>query len=128
MGRLRIELTSSGDIELMGDISAPLSFTIADIRNPESRNGSFSKTIKIPGSKNNNKLFKNIFSIDMADCSFDPRKKAKATLYIDDIPQLKGNLQLLNITKDDQNKIAYEVALFGKTSNIFTIANVSILQ
>lgn len=117
--RTRIELGTSGDIELFEDISTPLNFTIADIRTPETRQGSYSKTISIPGSKQNNKLLGHIFDINIGDCTFNPKIKTPARLYINDIPQLTGYMQLLKIKKLDNYKIEYEVAIFGKSSNIF---------
>lgn len=117
--RTRIELGSSGDIELFEDISTPLTFSIADIRTPETRQGSFSKTITIPGSKQNNKLLGHIFDINVGDCTFNPKIKTPARLFINDVPQLSGFMQLLKIKKLDNYKIEYEVALFGKNSNIF---------
>lgn len=117
--RTRIELGSSGDIELFEDISTPLTFSIADIRTPETRQGSFSKTISIAGSKQNNKLLGHIFDINVGDCTFNPKIKTPARLFINDVPQLSGFMQLLKIKKLDNYKIEYEVALFGKNSNIF---------
>lgn len=117
--RTRIEIGSSGDIELKGEVSTPLTFSIADIRTPEKRNGSFSKTITIPGTKTNNKLLGNIFDINIDECLFNPKIKTPARLYINDVPQLSGFMQLLKIKKDDNYKIEYEVAIFGKNSNIF---------
>jgi hypothetical protein len=117
--RTRIELGSSGDIELFEAISTPLTFSIADIRTPETRQGAFSKTITIPGSKQNNKLLGHIFDINVGDCTFNPKLKTPARLFINDVPQLSGFMQLLKIKKLDNYKIEYEVALFGKNSNIF---------
>ena len=47
-------------VELMEDVSIPITFNIADIVDFTKKNASFSKTIVIPGSKENNKLFKHI--------------------------------------------------------------------
>ena len=38
-----------------------LTFTIADIRNITARKGSFSKTFKIPATKNNNQIYKSVY-------------------------------------------------------------------
>lgn len=117
--RTRIEVGTSGDIDLYDNISTPLTFSIADIRSPEKRNGSFSKTITIPGTKRNNIILGHIFDINIGDCMFNPKIKTPARLYINDVPQLTGYMQLLKIKKDDNYKLEYEVALFGKNSNIF---------
>mgnify|MGYP003656767314 CR=1 FL=1 len=116
--RTRIDLISSGTIELSDDVIYSLNYSIADIRQPENRDGSYSKTIKIPGSKNNDNLFKYIFEIDI-DCNFDPNIKAECIIYIDGMPQLKGFLQMLRIYRNDENRIEYDVTIKGQVANIF---------
>lgn len=121
-----IVLGSSGTVDLTEDISMPLTFSVADIREPEKRNASYSKTISIPGSKNNDKLFGHIFEIDI-DGSFNPNIKTPATIYIDEIEQITGFLRLLKINRNDKNKIMYEVAIIGDVGNMFTTLADSLL-
>jgi len=117
--RTRIDLISSGTIDLSDDVIYSLNYSIADIRQPENRDASYSKTIKIPGSKNNDNLFKYIFEIDI-DCNFNPNIKAECIIYIDELPQLRGYLQMLRIYRNDENSIEYEVTIRGQVANIFT--------
>lgn len=117
--RTRIELGSSGSIDLMDSVPYSLNFAIADIRTPDKRDASYSKTIKIPGSKNNDMLFAHIFEIDI-DCNFNPNIKTPAIIYIDEVSQLKGFLQLLKIYTTDDNKKEYEVTIKGQIGNVFT--------
>lgn len=117
--RTRIELGSSGSIDLLDDIPYSLNFAIADIRTPDKRDASYSKTIKIPGSKQNDQLFAHIFEIDI-DCNFNPNIKTPCILYIDEIQQLKGYLQLLKIYETNEYKREYEVTIKGQVGNIFT--------
>lgn len=119
MGRTRLELGTSGSIDLMDNIPYSLNYAIADIRNPESRNSSYSKTIKIPGSKANNIIFAHIFEINIQS-NFNPNLKTPCKLYVDELLQMQGFLQLLKINKTDDNQIEYEVALKGNVGNIFT--------
>lgn len=118
MGRTRIELLTSGDIDMFDDVSIPLTFAVADVRQPDKRNSHFSKTIKIPGTKGNNKRFGHIFNINAVG-GFNPNLKAGCTLYIDDVPQLYGYLQLLSINIDDKGDIIYSCCIIGNVSNIF---------
>ena len=119
MSRTKIFLPSSGSIDMYDDVSTPLNFSIADIRFPEKRNSNYSKTIKIPGTKNNNLLFGNIFEVNITDGSFNPNAKVKAILTIDDENQINGYLQMLSITINDDSKIEYEVMILGNVGNIF---------
>ena len=125
MGRTRIELFTSGDIELYDDVACPISFAIADIRMPDKRDASFSKTIKVPGTKGNNIRFGHIFDINIGDGTFNPNIKAPCTIYIDDISQLTGNLQILSIDIDDDKKIEYNVSIKGKTATLFDLLGAS---
>ena len=62
-------------IDLYENFPYSLNYNIADIREPEKRNTSYSKTIKIPGTKANNIVFDNIFEIDN-EGSFNPDRKS----------------------------------------------------
>lgn len=117
--RTRIELGSSGSIDLMDDVPYSLNFAVADIRTPDKRDASYSKTIRIPGSKQNDQLFAHIFEIDI-DCNFNPNIKTPCILYIDEIQQLKGFLQLLKIYETNEYKREYEVTIKGQVGNVFT--------
>ena len=57
--------TLSFSLDIYQDFPYSLNFSIADVRNADKRNSSFSKTIKLPGTKNNNKIFDHIFEIDL---------------------------------------------------------------
>jgi hypothetical protein len=119
MSRTKIFLPSSGSIDMYDDVSTPLNFSIADIRFPDKRNSNYSKTIKIPGTKNNNLLFGNIFDVNVTDGSFNPNAKVKGILTIDDENQINGYIQMLSITINDDSKIEYEVMILGNVGNIF---------
>lgn len=127
MGRTRIELLSSGDIDMYNDVASPLNYAIADIRTPDKRDASFSKTIKVPGTKGNNIRFGHIFDINIGNGTFNPNIKAPATIYIDDIAVLSGFLQVLSIDIDDEKKIEYNVSIKGKTATLFDTLGASYL-
>lgn len=109
-------------LDLYNDFPYSLNYSIADIRNPESRNSNYSKTIKLPGTKANNIIFDNIFEIDLQG-SFNPNIRAFISVYSNYIPVFIGNLQLLKINRD-KDKIEYEVSIFGQIGSLFqTIAD-----
>lgn len=105
------------EVDLYDDIPFTLTYNIADIRNPDKRNGSFSKTIRIPGSDLNNAILGNIFEIDI-DGSYNPNIKALAYIDIDTIEQFRGVMQLLQINRT-RDFIEYEIAIFGSIGTLF---------
>lgn len=106
----------------------PLTFNIADIRDPSKRNASYSKTLSIPGTKTNNQLFSFIFEINKEvyttdeavnfSPDFNPNLKAVCLVYIDSILQMKGYIQLVNVLRTE-NSISYECVLYSEVNNIF---------
>jgi hypothetical protein len=121
-------LINNTRIDLTENLPISLNFSIADIKEPEKRNTSYSKTINIPGSKTNNILFSHIFKVE-ADINntsttnfnpdFNPNLKAQCFVYQKRTLVFKGYARLLRITILDKYRINYEVSLFGDTANMF---------
>jgi len=116
------------EIDLKDDVSIPINFDIADIREPQKKGTTWSKTVILPGSSFNNNLFSNIWNVNaVVDSSgttnfnpnFNPNLKAKAEIYYNNALQMSGICQLLNVNVTDKYEITYEVAFFGELQNIY---------
>jgi len=116
------------EIDLKDDVSIPINFDIADIREPQKKGTTWSKTVILPGSSFNNNLFSNIWNVNaVVDSSgttnfnpnFNPNLKAKAEIYYNNALQMSGICQLLNVNVTDKYEISYEVAFFGELQNIY---------
>ena len=116
-------------VDITEQISIPLNKEIADIRTPEARSTSFTKTVTIAGTKNNDKLFTFIFDVGLGIQNtsatvnyfpdFNPNLKASCTIYVDGILQVRGFVRLLQVNILRENKIEYEVAIYGELGNLF---------
>lgn len=105
------------------DISAEFTYAVDDIRDFGSRNTSFSKTIVIPGSVTNNKLFGHVFEFGSSNFynsananvgyNYNASKSAKCVILVDKIQVFKGVLRLLEIIVDNGG-VEYECAVFGE--------------
>lgn len=106
--------------------SALLTFAIDDIKDFSARNTTFSKTIVLPGTANNNKLFGNIFQVtiqnpydsteDNVNSNFNPSVSADCLIFQDRLQVFKGTIRLLEIVID--NGVEYEVAVFGELGGL----------
>ena len=115
------------ELDTFGDIDVDFSFSVSDISDIEKRNTSFSKTILLPNSANNQKLFGNIFNISATNdyypndlnvlVNFNPAKVAAAHIYLDGIKIFDGVLRLIKIN-DKNGDITYETNVFGKLNDI----------
>lgn len=104
------------EVDLSDNVPFPITFNIADVREINNRNGAYSKTISIPGTKTNNDIFKYIFDIQGVD-NYDTRIKVKCSLVIDTIPTLEGYIQLNSIKAQDNRYWTYECTIFGENAN-----------
>ena len=123
--RARLEVVGVGDLDLNGDVSLQTTYAIADIANPDKRKAAFSKSILLPGTKNNNNIFGQIFEVDIYS-DFNPNLKTDIILYVDDLENLRGVLRLVDIMRID-GKITYNVTIIGGVGNIYSTLGDSFL-
>jgi hypothetical protein len=105
--------------------STLISYSINDIKDFSASSTAVSKTVIMPGTNINNKLFGSIFNVSVSN-PYDPSEKniginfnaaisAQVIVFQDNFQVLKGTMQLLEITIDN-GFIEYEVAFFGELS------------
>lgn len=127
---MRTELYVNGTrLDLQTEVSTAITYAIADIKNPDKRVGSYSKTVVLPGTKVVNDLFGHIFEVNLEiqnssttnfNPDFNPNLKADFVVYCDTIEQFRGYMRLRKVTRERVNldKITYEVELYGELANI----------
>jgi hypothetical protein len=103
-------------------------FGIADIRHPDKRTTSYTKTIVCPSTPRNDELFGHIYDVNMTnlndptavniEVNFNPNKKATAIVMADGITVMKGSLQLRKVVQV-RSAYRYEVVFIGELVNIF---------
>lgn len=101
------------------ELPVSLNFVLADIREPDKRNSSFTKTLVLNATNKINKLFENIFEVNVVTQTFNPNKKELAYYYIDGIEQFRGNLQLLKISLSPDGNIQYNCNIIGGSGSLF---------
>jgi len=118
---------NANKLDLAPDFDIVITRSIADIRNPEQRSSDFTKTLTIPATKNNNKIFGNIFEVanDITGTGqytpdFNPNKKADCFVLADGIEQIRGFIRLTEIQVENNNLIGYNCTIHGETANLFT--------
>lgn len=117
-------------IDVSDDISIPITYAISDIRDPSKKDTSYSKTVILPGTQNNNKFFGQIWNVNVSINSsgttnfnpqFNPNLKASAIITYNDVVQFTGIIQMLNINVLDNYEIEYEVNFLGELGNVIQI-------
>ena len=95
-------------------------FKVDDITSPSAVKNSYSKTVTIPGTKQNNRIFDSFFLNDYKTqgTNFDATKKTEFTLYVDNEPYQTGYVRLDKV-KQNKHYFEYECSLFGGLGEFF---------
>lgn len=95
-------------------------FKVDDITNPSAVKNSYSKTVTIPGTKQNNRIFDSFFLNDYktVGTNFDATKKTEFTLYVDNEPYQTGYVKLDKI-KQNKHYFEYDCTLFSTLGEFF---------
>ena len=105
----------------------PVTYQQEDFSNPTIIKNSFSKTIKIEGTDNNNRIFGEIYNLDRTqlykfnkndNAYFDPSKRTPFELYKNSELLESGYMQLTDITMNN-SKIIYNITLYGGLGDFF---------
>jgi hypothetical protein len=110
-------------IDLLQNLSTEFTYAIDDVSDFASRNTSFSKTINIPGTANNNLIFGYIFELNNANdtdnalpnvgYNYNVTKQANCKIFIDKVQIFKGTLRILEILIDKET-IEYQCSVVGE--------------
>lgn len=107
--------------DLSDDPKILFNYTVTDTTKPTAIKNSFTKSINLPGTQNNNAIFGDIWdlsrlqfysSASLGGSDFNPLKKSPFELYVDGEIYETGYFKLTNVTKN-LNKITYSITLYG---------------
>ena len=103
-------------LDLFENEPIPLVLNIDDFTNVAEADASYSKSFDIPGTKNNNIFFNNIFNVT-ASSDFDTHKKTKIIVKENTLNTFEGYMQLNDISiKDDI--VTYNITIYSEAVNL----------
>ena len=127
MGQIRLFLNGV-EVELNEDVSFVLNQYFEDTSKPTLKYITFSKTVSIPFTINNNRLFGGIYSPDrvitydntgdFTNIHFDPYKKIDMRLQNDDDVLMVGYAKMLSVDWDGEKGV-YNLNLYGELGKVF---------
>jgi len=99
------------DVTSHSEFPLALTFTISDVKDINARKGSFSKTFKIPATKNNNRLYKSIYQANTYSENNLLNKK-NCRILINNLYSIHGLLELTSVGSSDKPQY-YTCVFFG---------------
>jgi hypothetical protein len=105
-------------LDLQEAPNVALNFQFSDVKEPETRKGSYSQTFKLPFTQNNNQFFENWYNVNLDTLVFSTKTKFDAVLFVGTVPQFEGALQLKAVYQKAQQ---YEVVMISNSASLFNI-------
>jgi hypothetical protein len=116
----------SGVLDVRPDVNFPLTFSVGEIRDITKRTGTFSKTIVLPATDNNNQLLNHYYDVNIDAGTFDITQLTRCQVLQNDVVILEDAiLQLIAVNKyqttDAYEQVAnYEVLIKDTKAELFT--------
>jgi hypothetical protein len=117
---------STGVLDVADNVSLPITFNIGDIRDLSSRKGTFSKTVTLEGTKNNNELLGHYYDVNIQAGTFNINTLTKCQVIQNGVPILdEALLQLVSVNKVQSNnsyedEVTYSVLIKDSRAEFFT--------
>jgi hypothetical protein len=117
---IQVESTewSYKEIDLYDDVFVPITYNIADIKDITKRNSSYSKTITIPGTGDNNALIEHIYNLSTSGVD-TMNSPFFCYLLQDSYKVFEGTLELTKCNIDNTKEISYEAVIYSQTSDFY---------
>ena len=122
---VKIQL-ATGFLDVKDGTAFPLNFQIGDIRDVSKRQGNFSKTITLTGSKNNNNLLNHYYDVNIVEGTFNINALTTCAIIQDGLPIMEDcSMQLTGVVKTQvtdgyEEQVTYEVLVKDSKADFFT--------
>lgn len=104
--------------DCLDDFNYSFNYSVSDLSKPDQRKSSFSKTIKLPATHTNNRLFTHIYEVGQYG-NFDPNKKALCKILNSGAEIFKGYARIISIVKIG-GLMTYEINVVSDTGDFFS--------
>jgi len=117
---------SNGVLDVAETLALPITFSIGDIRDLSSRKGTFSKTVTLAGTKNNNDLLGHYYDVNIQAGTFNINTLTKCQVIQNGVPILdEALLQLVSVNKVQtstryEDEVSYTVLIKDSRAEFFT--------
>lgn len=118
---------SNQEVDFSSELSMPFTYQLKDVNNPTIIKNPFTKTINIVGTKNNNKIFGDIYNVNreqlfdaekLVGAYYNPSIRTPFSIFRNGELIESGYMQLNSVTL--KNKlINYEITLYGGLGDFF---------
>jgi len=124
--RLEIILNIQGtrfSLDTSGVDTIPITYNVQNIKDITSTQGSYTKSIVVPETPNNRKVFDNITDLN-SNANFDPNLRNRAYIMVDSQLVMEGYFQLSEFSIDKNlHKNSYTLVVYSDNNDFYTLLN-----
>ncbi len=127
ISNLKIYEIIENEIDLYNDVSISLTLSLQELLDFSKRSSTYSKTIKLPGTSNNNIVFKHVYQVASKD-SFRLNYPVKARYLNNNEELFNGYLLMkgIDVSNNDKN-YEYECVLKSDINTLFKLTSEKLL-
>lgn len=115
-----LELYINGQVvDLTDTLDLNYTYQTTDVTKPDIVKNSFSKTISLKGTKQNNKIFGSIYQFDNIMFNFDATEKTPAVITLNGDIIESGYIELNSIDRQPNGDIKYNITFYGGLGDFF---------
>jgi hypothetical protein len=119
MVRIKLIEPQTGYLDVKEGTSFPLTYSVADVRDLSSKQSTFSKTIVLEGTENNNKLLSFIFDINTTDGTFNINTLQKVDVIQNETVILQDAYLQLTSVNNLNGALEYNATVFESKVSLF---------
>ena len=113
-------------LDTTDNVDISLTLTVQDITDVTKRRGSYSKTITLPSTEQNDACFGYAYNVQSFVGGFTPNKRIRCALWDGGVQVFNGSLQLLSISRTG-GQVQYEVGIYSEEVAFFRQVNETLL-
>ena len=107
------------EIDIINDEEIALTFKRSDVNDIGRKNSYFSKTIDLPGTINNDKVFEQLWDLSVTDTNIYLNKKCRAIITMGDYTFLDGVGELISVDfKGQENSSKYSMNFYDSLTSL----------
>jgi len=120
----KLELQNHGVLDTDKNVPIALTYDLNDIKDLKTRGGVWSKTVKLPGTANNNTIFEAVFNVNQQSLTFNRNVKEPIRVIVDGVTIFEGVFQLRKINKKyttvENFDLEYDCYIKSEVSTFYT--------
>ena len=118
--------TTGVDLDLMEGFDIELTYSIQDAQDITRRSGTYSKTVTLPSTTNNDNAFRHAYNVQSFVGGFTPNKRINCAVWSDGVQVFAGTMQLMAM-KVTRGVPTYEVSIYGESVSLFSVMGETLL-